>query len=95
MGFIPGAHRHEASRCPERRDDDMAAETPVRFLEACVEPLNLPLLGFPRAPPAVTSRPASAPAELWQLSMDGALYHLRSRRRLAQETHQQVGWLGV
>ena len=36
MGFIHGAHRHEAILFPERLDDYIAAENPVRFLDAFV-----------------------------------------------------------
>jgi transposase len=90
MGFLHGAHRHEAILFPERLDDDIAAENPVRFLDAFVDHLNLTLLGFQRATPAVTGRPAYAPADLLQLYLYGYLYHLRSSRRLAQETHRKV-----
>jgi transposase len=90
MGFIHGADCHEAILCPERLDDDIAAEHPVRFLDACVDPLALTRLGCQRATTATTGRPASAPADLFKLSMYGSLYRLRSRRRLAQETHRHV-----
>jgi hypothetical protein len=45
MGFIHGAHRHEAILFPERLDDYIAAENPVRFLDAFVDHLNLTMLG--------------------------------------------------
>jgi hypothetical protein len=57
MGLIHGAHRHEAILCPARLDDDIAAEHPVRFLDAFVEHLNLTRLGFQRATPAARGRP--------------------------------------
>jgi transposase len=65
-------------------------EHPVRFLDAFVDPLDLTTLGFQRATPATTGRPASDPAALLQLSIYGYLYRLRSSRRLAQETHRHV-----
>ena len=34
MGFIHGAHRHAAILFPERLDDYIAAENPVRILLA-------------------------------------------------------------
>jgi transposase len=95
MGFSHGANRHEAILGPARRDAFMAAEHPVRVLEACVDHRNLPTLGLQRAPPAATGRPAYAPAELWQLSIDGSRSRLRSRRRLAQEPHRKVEVLGL
>jgi hypothetical protein len=58
MGFIHGANRHEEILFPERLDDYSTAENPVRFLDAFVDHLNLPMLGFQRATPAATGRPA-------------------------------------
>ena len=92
MGLLHGANRHAASLCPERLDASSAAAHPVRFLDAFVDPLHLPTRGLPRATPAATGRPASAPAALLQLDMSGALYPVRSRRRLAQATHRHVEW---
>jgi hypothetical protein len=37
MGFLHGANRHEAILFPERLDDSMAAEHPVRFIDAFVD----------------------------------------------------------
>ena len=95
MGFIHGAHRHEAILFPERLDDSMAEENPVRFLDALVDHLHLTTLGFQRATPAATGRPASHPAALLQLYISGSLYRLRSSRRLEQATHRhvEVRWL--
>ena len=95
MGFIHGVNRHEAILFPERLDDYMAEENLVRFIDAFVDHLNLTTLGCQRATPAATGRPASHPADLLQLSIDGSLSRLRSSRRLAQETHRnvEVMWL--
>lgn len=67
MGFIHGANRHAESLFPERLDDYMAAEKPVRFIDAFVDHLDLTTLGLQRASPAATGRPASHPADLLQL----------------------------
>jgi transposase len=90
MGFIHGANRHEEILFPERLDDYMAEEHPVRFIDAFVDHLNLTTLGFQRATPAATGRPAYAPADLLQLYIYGSLYRLRSSRRLEQATHRNV-----
>ena len=37
MGFIHGANRHEEILFPERLDDYIAAENPVRFIDAFVD----------------------------------------------------------
>jgi hypothetical protein len=49
MGHIHGAHRHDVILFPERLDDDIAADNPVRFLDACVDELDLVACGFRRA----------------------------------------------
>jgi transposase len=90
MGFIHGANRHEEILFPERLDDYIAEENPVRFIDAFVDHLNLTTLGFQRATPAATGRPAYHPADLLKLYIYGYLYRLRSSRRLEQETHRNV-----
>jgi len=90
MGFIHGANRHEEILFPERLDDSIAEENPVRFLDAFVDHLNLTTLGFQRAKPAATGRPAPHPAGLLKLYIYGYLYRLRSSRHLEQETHRNV-----
>ena len=90
MGFIHGANRHEAILFPERLDDYIAEENPVRFIDAFVDHLNLTTLGFQRATPAATGRPAYDQADLLKLYIYGYLYRLRSSRRLEQATHRNV-----
>jgi len=93
MGFIHGANRHEEILFPERLDDSIAAENPVRCLDAFVDHLDLTALGLQRATPAATGRPAYDPADLLKLYIYGYLYRLRSSRRLEQETHRNVEWM--
>ena len=90
MGFIHGANRHEEILFPERLDDYIAEENPVRFIDAFIDHLNLTTLGFQRATPAATGRPAYHPADLLKLYIYGYLYRLRSSRRVEQETHRNV-----
>jgi transposase len=95
MGLIPGANRPEAILFPERLDDSSTAENPVRCIDAFVDHLTLTTLGFQRAQPAATGRPAYAPAALLQLYLYGYLSRLRSSRRLAQAPHRhgEFMWL--
>jgi transposase len=90
MGHLQGAHRPADIPCPERLDDDIAEEQPVRLIDAFLDDLHREALGLQRATPATTGRPASHPAALLPLSMDGSLSRLRSRRRLAQAPHRHV-----
>src|SRR4030095_14124800 len=95
MGFIHGANRHEEILFPERLDDYIAEENPVRFIDAFVDHLNLTTLGFQRATPAATGRSASHPADLLKLSIYGYLSRLRSSRRREQETHRHGEFMGL
>ena len=40
MGFIHGANRHEEIQFPERLDDYITRENPVRFIDALVDDLH-------------------------------------------------------
>jgi transposase len=93
MGHIQGANRHDVICFPERLDNDLAEDNPVRFRDACVDALDLEASGFQRAVPAATGRPGDAPGALLKRYLDGDRYRLRSRRRLEQETHRHVEWL--
>jgi transposase len=90
MGFIHGVNRHEEILFPERLDDYIAEDNPVRFIDAFVDTLDLEALGFQRTKPAATGRPAYHPADLLKLYIYGYLYRLRSSRRLEQETHRNI-----
>jgi transposase len=90
MGHIQGANRHDVILFPERLDDYIAEDNPVRFLDAFVDELDLEACGFQRAVPAATGRPGYAPGDLLKLYLYGYLYRLRSSRRLEQETQRNV-----
>ena len=90
MGYIHGANRHEEICFPERLDDYIAEDNPVRFIDAFVDELDLVACGFQRAVPAATGRPGYAPGDLLKLYIYGYLYRLRSSRRLEQETHRNI-----
>jgi transposase len=95
MSYIHGMNRHEVILFPERLDDYIAEDHPVRFIDALVDELDRAAYGFQRAVPAVTGRPGFAPGALLKLSLYGYLNRLRSRRRLEQATHRhvEVMWL--
>lgn len=90
MGHIQGTHRHEVILFPERLDDYISEDNPVRFIDAFVDELDLETLGFQRVKAAATGRPAYHPGDLLKLYLYGYLYRLRSSRRLEQETHRNI-----
>src|SRR3954447_22965321 len=82
-------------REPWAVDDYVAADNPVRFIEAFVDSLDLAAAGFARVQPKATGRPGYAPADLLKLYIYGYLNRTRSSRRLEAETHRniEVIWL--
>ena len=52
--YIEGEDRSQATLLPEYLDDYIAEDNPVRAVDAFVEELDLKVLGFAGADPAVT-----------------------------------------
>jgi transposase len=90
MTHITGHDRSQTLLLPERLDDYVGAENPVRFIEAFVDGLDLAAAGFARVTPKATGRPGYAPADLLKLYIYGYLNRVRSSRRLEAETHRNV-----
>ncbi len=95
MAHILGHDRSQLLLLPEAVDDYVAADNPVRFIEAFVDGLDLAALGFIGTVPKATGRPGYAPADLLKLYIYGYLNRVRSSRRLEAETHRniEVIWL--
>ncbi len=95
MGYIRGADRNEVLLFPECVEDYISADNPVRLIEAFVESLDLAELGFVRATPAETGRPAYDPAAMLRLYVYGYLNRVRSSRMLEREAkvNVEVMWL--
>jgi transposase len=56
--FIEGECRTQAALFPERLDEWVGDDNSVRAVDAFVDELDFKALGFDRADPAVTGRPA-------------------------------------
>jgi transposase len=95
MAHISGYDRSQLLLLPEAVDDYVAADNPVRFIEAFVDGLDLAALGFIGTVAQATGRPGYAPADLLKLYIYGYLNRTRSSRRLEAETHRniEVIWL--
>ena len=95
MGFVQGVHRDQVVMFPESLDEYIAAENPVRFIDAFVDSLDLQALGFERAVPAERGRPPYHPGDLLKLYVYGYLNRVRSSRRLEREAQRnvEVMWL--
>jgi Transposase domain (DUF772) len=86
MDYIRGASRQQIILFPESVEDYITADNPVRFIDAFVSSLDLAEMGFARAQPAQTGRPAYDPGDLLRLYLYGYLNRVRSSRLLERET---------
>lgn len=90
MKHRSGLDRSQTLMFPERLEDYVGAENPVRFVDAFVGTLDLHALGFARAQVASTGRPPYDPAALLKLYLYGYLHRIRSSRLLEAECQRNV-----
>lgn len=95
MAHITGTDRTQYLLLPERVEDYVGPDNPVRFIDAFVDGLDLGALGFARVKAKATGRPGYDPADMLKLYLYGYLNRVRSSRRLEAETHRnlEVIWL--
>ena len=88
--FIEGQDRSQSTLFPERLDDYIAEDNPVRAIEVFVEELALQRVGFDGMHREATGRPAYHPATLLKIYIYGYLNRIQSSRRLERETQRNV-----
>ena len=88
-GFIEGECRSQATLFPERLDDYIAEESPVRVIDVFVDELDLGSLRF-KTVPEDTGRPPYHPATLLKIYVYGYLNRVQSGRRLEREAQRNV-----
>ena len=95
MGYIQGEARGQDSLFPPSLDELVPEDHLVRVIEAYVAQLDLQVLGFSKAQPQKTGRPAYDPADLLKLYLYGYFQRIRSSRRLEAECRRnvEVMWL--
>ena len=95
MGYVRGEGRDQGSLFPVRLDELIPEQHLARVIDAFVERLDLAGLGFEKAEPAATGRPAYHPGDLLRLYLYGYLNRVRSSRRLERECQRnvEVMWL--
>src|SRR6201988_2766589 len=93
--YVEGEDRSQATLFPERLDDYIAEDNPVRVIDVFVEELDLLELGFEGMEPEATGRPAYHPATLLKIYIYGYLNRIQSSRRLEREgqRHIELVWL--
>jgi transposase len=93
--YVEGQDRSQATLFPERLDDYIAEDNPVRVIDVFVDELDLAELGFEGMEPEATGRPAYHPATLLKIYIYGYLNRIQSSRRLEREAQRnvEVVWL--
>ena len=88
--YVEGWNRSQSFLLPECVDDYVDETNPVRVVDAFVDELDLAKLGFGRAVPADTGRPAYHPAVMLKLYVYGYLNRIPSSRRLEREAQRNI-----
>ena len=83
--FIAGEDHSQITLFPDRLEDYVAEDNPVRVVDAFVDRPDLFGLGFRRVDPRVTGRPGYHPSVLLKLHIYGYLNRVQSSRRLERE----------
>ena len=93
--FIEGADRSQVTLFPDRLEDYVADDNPVRVVDGFVDQLDLSGLGFKRVDASVTGRPGYYRSDLLKLHIYGYLNRIQSSRRLEREASRnvEVMWL--
>ena len=87
--FIKGQDRSQGTLFPERLDDYVEEENPVRVIDVFVDDLDISGLGF-KAEPAATGRPGYHPKTMLKLYVYGYLNRVQSSRRLEVEAQRNI-----
>ena len=94
--FVEGVDRNQATLFPERLDDYVGDDNPVRVIDAFIDALDLGALDFDVVPEA-TGRPGYHPATMLKISVYGYLNQVQSSHRLERECGRNIEliWLTV
>jgi transposase len=88
--FVEGEDRSQSALFPERLDDYIREDNPVRVVEAFVEELDLIALGFDGVEPEATGRPAYHPSTLLKIYIYGYLNRIQFSRRLERKAQRNL-----
>src|SRR3981081_324488 len=88
--FVVGDDRSQSTLFPERLDDYLGEDNPVRAIDVFVDELDLAKLGFDGVEPEATGRPAYHPATLLKIYVYGYLNRVQSSRRLERECQRNI-----
>jgi transposase len=87
--FIEGQDRSQGTLFPERLDDYVDEDSPVRVIDVFIDDLDISGLGF-RIELAATGRPRYHPKTMLKLYVYGYLNRVQSSRRLEVEAQRNI-----
>ena len=87
--FIKGQDRSQVTLYPERLDNYVEEDNPVRVIDVFIVDLDISGLGF-KAEPAATGRPGYHPKTMLKLYVYGYLNRVQSSRRLEVEAQRNI-----
>lgn len=87
--FVEGEDRSRSTLLPDRLDDYVTEDNPVRVVDAFVHNLDLTALGFERAIAQATGRPGY-PATLLKIYIYSYLNRVQWSRRLEREALRNI-----
>jgi transposase len=90
MSFVRGEDRGQPALLPAAIEDYVAANAPVRVIDAFADELDVRELEFGRSVSAITGRSPYDPRDLLKLYLYGYLIEVRSSRRLQRECSRNV-----
>ena len=88
--FVDGVDRSQGLLLPDRLEDYVHKDNPVRAVDAFVEALDLSALGFEAVNRGAGGRPAYHPAALLKIYIYGYLNRIQSSRRLEREAQRNL-----
>ena len=88
--FVDGVDRTQGLLLPDRLEDYVHEDNPVRVVDAFVEALDLSALGFEAVNRGAGGRPAYHPAALLKIYIYGYLNRIQSSRRLEREAQRNL-----
>ncbi len=88
--FVEGQDRRQGFLLPASLDDYVTEDNPVWVIEAFIDELDLPALGFAGATPAATGRPSYHPSTMLKIYLYGYLNRVQSSRRLEREAQRNI-----
>src|SRR5258705_3326653 len=88
--FVVGDDRSQSTLFPERLEDYLSEDNPVRAIDVFVDELDLAGLGLGGVEPEAKGRPAYHPATLLKIYVYGYLNRVQSSRRLQRECQRNI-----